>query len=343
VPPLQVLPGQLTRQRAGAVALLHQGAGSTIDHFLRGPLEERGHTLLELDSSQAPTEGQLAQLAELPLIVVVRYLDAAWVGPLRRLRRGGSLLAYLMDDDLLDPSGLADLPRPYQRRLRQRITRRRRLVPGLFDHIWVTSAVLADRYGHLGAELLPLRPHASLLAERPRLQLAYLGTSVHQAEFQWLLDLLTPLQQRHGHTHIDVFGDLAINRMLRHLPRVRVIQPMGWSNYLAETGPGRIDLLLSPLLASPFNAARAPVKFIDAARCGAAGLYSDREPYRGFVRDGIDGLLLDDRQGVWLERIEALIADPGRRQRLAAACRQRALELCAPTPTAPVQLWETPP
>lgn len=340
---MPALPGQLIRRRPAAVALLHQGGGSTIDHFLRGPLEQQGQTLLEFDSGQPPQAGQLAQLAELSLIVVVRYLPAAWLVPLRQLRRRGCLLAYLMDDDLLDPSAFASLPRPYRRRLRQRISGRRQLVPALFDRIWVTSAVLAERYGHLGAQLLPLRPHASLLARRPRLQLAYLGTSVHQAEFQWLLELFTLLQQRHSHTHIDVFGDLAINRLLRHLPRVRVIQPMGWGNYLAETGEDRIDLLLSPLLASRFNAARAPVKFIDAARCGAAGLYSDREPYRGFVRHGIDGLLLEDRQSVWLEQIEALIADPGRRLQLAAACRQRALELAAPSAAAAVQLWETRP
>ena len=88
-----------------------------------------------------------------------------------------------------------------------------------------------------------------------------------------------------------------------------------------------MDLLLTPLLESPMNAARAPVKFIDAARCGAAGLYSDRPPYRGFIRDGVDGLLLGDRQGEWLAAIERLIQDPGERRRLADAGRRRALDL----------------
>lgn len=342
VSPLPALPGQLIRQRAGTVALLHQGAGSTIDHFLRAPLEQQGLTLLDVDSSQPPQPGQLALLAELPLIVVVRYLTAPWQAALRQLRRSGCRLAYLMDDDLLDPGCLSGLPQPYRRRLQQRITRRRHLVPALFDHIWVTSAVLADRYGHLGARLLPLQPHASLLVRPEAVQLAYLGTTVHQAEFHWLLDLFSQIQQRHGNTQITVFGDLAINRLLRHLPRLRVIHPMPWGNYLAATGCTPIDLLLCPLLASHFNAARAAVKFIDAARCGAAGLYSDRAPYRGFVRDGVDGLLLDDQHSSWLMQLEALIGDPQRRRQLAAACRQRALELSHPPLSSPVQLWETP-
>ena len=82
---------------------------------------------------------------------------------------------------------------------------------------------------------------------------------------------------------------------------------------------------------SPVNAARAPVKFIDAARCGAAGLYSDRVPYRGFIRHGVDGLLLGDGHGEWLAAIEHLIGDSGARRRLAEEGRQRALRLCQGT------------
>jgi glycosyltransferase involved in cell wall biosynthesis len=241
-----------------------------------------------------------------------------------------------MDDDLLDPAAQAMLPAPYRRRLRERITAQRRRIPALFPQIWVTSAFLEQKYAALGAVRLPLSPHPDLLLQRPRLQLAYLGTSVHQLEFAWLRPLLASVLERYPQAHVDLFGDLSINRQFRDLPRVRILHPMTWSNYLAETGAGRVDLLLSPLLASPFNAARAEVKVIDAARCGAAGLYSDRPPYSGFVRDGIDGLLLADDQQLWLAAIARLIEDPGLRQRLAAAGRRRALALCQHgTTTAP--------
>jgi hypothetical protein len=236
-------------------------------------------------------------------------------------------MAYLMDDDLLDPALLPQLPRTYRQRTKERITRQRARVAELCDPIWVTSAFLERKYAYLGALRLPLRPHPGLLAEHPRLQLAYLGSSVHQLEFAWLRQLLILLQSRQPHTHVDLFGDLSINRQFRDLPRVRILHPMRWPSYLAETGQGRCDLLLTPLLESPLNAARAPVKFIDAARCGAAGLYSDRSPYRGFIRPGIDGLLLGDCQQEWLEAIEWLIGDGEARQRLAMEGRRRALEL----------------
>lgn len=312
-----------------SVLLLHQGAGSTIDHFLRGPLEALGVRVSELDSAEHPGDLQRNRLLEAGLVVVVRYLPRHWLRTLRRVRRAQVPMAYLMDDDLLDPELLRDLPVPYRRRLRQRITRQRARVPELCDRIWVTSEALARKYAHLGALQLPLSPHPALLLQPPRLQLAYFGSAVHQLEFAWLHELLSRLQQRQPHTHVDLFGDLTINRLFRDLPRVRILHPMRWDSYLAETGPGRCDLLLTPLLESPVNAARAPVKFIDAARCGAAGLYSDRPPYRGFIRHGIDGLLLGDQHQEWLEAIEALMRDPQARHRLAAAGRCRALSLSA--------------
>ena len=324
---LAPLFGSLLQISGGCVALLHQGGGSTIDHFLRGPLEANGVRLLLIDSEQGHSDQLLLELAGCRLIVAVRYLPRPWVAPLARLRQGGATVAYLMDDDLLDPSIHTLLPRAYRRRLWERVTRLHRRLPRLVDRLWVTSEPLAHKYRQLGAELLPLSPHPDLLTVRPRLQLAYLGTSVHEAEFLWLLPLLATLQQRHQHTHVELFGDLALNRHFRHLPRTRILHPMRWDNYLAETGYGRIDLLLTPLLAVPFNAAKAPVKVIDAARCGAAGLYSDRAPYRGFVHHGVDGLLLDDEPSSWLAAIERLIADPEERGRLAEAGRRRALEL----------------
>jgi hypothetical protein len=309
------------------VALLHQGAGSTIDHFLRLPVEESGRHLLEVDTSQPPDPAMVNWLGAMAQVVVVRYLPRPWLDVLWQLRRQGTELIYLMDDDLLDPAAQQDLPDSYRRRLQERITCRRHLVPLLFDAVWVTSPVLAERYGYLGAQCMPLRPHPKLLQGSPRLQLAYLGTSVHWPEMLFLVPILQELQRRHGHTHVDVFGDHKVNRLFRGLPRVRIIHPMGWSQYLAETGSQRIDLLLCPLVASRFNAARAPVKFIDAARTGAVGLYSDLPPYQGWIRDGIDGVLLMNNTTDWTNAIEALIRDSALRLRLAQVCRQRALEL----------------
>jgi hypothetical protein len=53
------------------------------------------------------------------------------------------------------------------------------------------------------------------------------------------------------------------------------------------------------------------VKFYDYARMGAAGVYTDAAPYRGFVRDGVDGLLLPNEPARWVEALAALAAPDG--------------------------------
>jgi hypothetical protein len=99
------------------VVLLHQGAGSTIDHFLRGPLEALGARILEEDSTLAPDAAVLHDLDAFRLVVMVRYLPQPWMAPLRRLRRDGTCVAFQMDDVLLDhaargPANAHGLHRP---------------------------------------------------------------------------------------------------------------------------------------------------------------------------------------------------------------------------------------
>jgi len=108
---------------------------------------------------------------------------------------------------------------------------------------------------------------------------------------------------------------------------VSVVHPMSWSNYLAYTGSVLRDIGLAPLLPDPFNAARGPTKFFDFARMNAMGIYSDVEPYRSFVRNGVDGVLLDNDPVIWVRTIRELADQPSRRRQMAEAARQRALAM----------------
>ena len=65
------------------------------------------------------------------------------------------------------------------------------------------------------------------------------------------------------------------------------------------------------------------MKFIDYARQGALGLYSRVPPYEGFVRDGIDGVLLPNEPEAWVDAIVQWAGDPAGRAARAAAARAR--------------------
>jgi hypothetical protein len=83
------------------------------------------------------------------------------------------------------------------------------------------------------------------------------------------------------------------------------------------------DIGLAPLRPNRLNEARSHVKALDLSRMGAAGIYSDEAPYRSFVQDGIDGLLLPLNAGLWEENIINLLSDVSRRRAIAAAMARK--------------------
>jgi len=174
--------------------------------------------------------------------------------------------------------------------------------------------------------LVVARTDAALLAqEHDAVHVAYHGTASHGAEIEWLHPVMAEVLARCPQAHFELFGDGRTAHAFLALPRVTLLHPLKWPNYLAYTAATRRDIGLSPLLPTPFNAARGAVKFYDFARMGAAGIYTDVTPFAGFVRGGVDGLLLPNEPARWIEAIAALVQDAPRRRAIAAAARARAL------------------
>ncbi len=88
-----------------------------------------------------------------------------------------------------------------------------------------------------------------------------------------------------------------------------------YARALAEMRP---DVLIAPLDASRFSASKIPIKFLESAAAGAAGIYSRVPPYTDPVRDGETGLLVENREEAWEEALERLYTDPDLRGRIAA-------------------------
>jgi hypothetical protein len=315
------------------VGLLSEGAGPTRAYWLGGLESPQGaDAWIEFNPRCRP---QPADLEAIGALVVVRTIPRAWLSGLRQLRAQGKPVVLLLDDALLGSEALADLPLLYRWRLWWGISRHRTCLGVLITELWVSTAALADQCRQelgphaIPIKVLPLRPALGVVATQKAFRIAYLGTASHSAELTWLLPLLAQLQRLRSDCLVELVLNRSWRRRFRHLPRTRIFYPMDWETYRMDTGNRSVDLLLVPLLPTAFNSGRAAVKFFDAARLGAVGLYSDRTPYKGFVRNGIDGQLLPDSPGAWLEAIDALLRDQGKRQQLAAGCRKRALQLCS--------------
>lgn len=304
---------------AGArrLLMLEEGATPSGDYILAPWLATLGPPIVRLDARQPPHTGQLAPG---DFVVVQRYLHAPWRHAIERQRPELAGLAWFLDDDLLDPAALDELAEPYARKIRQLASSQRPWFDQMGSQWWVSTDALARKYAQARPAVLPLALPSRLVERLPAVRVVYHGTASHQREIEWLHDVMAEVQRRCEHTHFELFGELPVNRRFRDLPRVAVLHPMRWASYLAYTAGQRADIGLAPLLPGVFNAARGPVKFIDYTRQGALGLYSRVPPYEGFVRDGIDGVLLPNEPQAWVEAIVRWADDPsGRTERVAAA------------------------
>ncbi len=92
-----------------------------------------------------------------------------------------------------------------------------------------------------------------------------------------------------------------------------------YADYARALAAAAPDVLIAPLDATRFTASKVPFKLFDSAAVGAAGIYSRVPPYTRFVRDGENGLLVDNEPAAWERALERLAADAPLRRRLADA------------------------
>jgi glycosyltransferase involved in cell wall biosynthesis len=90
-----------------------------------------------------------------------------------------------------------------------------------------------------------------------------------------------------------------------------------YAAYAQDLAARRPDVLIAPLDASRFSASKIPIKFLESAAVGAAGVYSRVSPYTDHVVDGETGLLVENREEAWEAALERLHADPELRRRIA--------------------------
>lgn len=308
------------------VGLLSNGDTASLTYLLRPYVAKLGRQSARIDTGdKALANGQTVACES---VVIVRYLPSEWIQPLREYRARGGRVIYFMDDDLMDPQVLRTLPTSYSKKIHELATRHRSLLESLCDEFWVSTAYLAEKYSCWNPKLLePGICRGDIAPAIEACSVCYHGTASHKAELEWLVPVVSAIQNGNDTTRFEVFGDHRVNKMYRMFPRVAVLHPMSWPGYLAYTSSTKQDIGLAPLLLDPFNAARGPTKFFDFVRMGAVGIYSDVAPYRGFIRDGIDGILLANEPALWVQSVLELSKDTQRRKKMAAAARERALSM----------------
>jgi hypothetical protein len=281
--------------------VLSEGHTGSTDYYLIPYLEKLGYHFTLLDYRQTPPP--ISQLDTYQLIIISRYISYPWLQVFNKLANGNIKIIYFMDDDLFDWQAIKTLALRHQWKIISKALLFRQQLMQLCDEFWVSTPYLVQKYAQFQPILLNPLSCPQTMARQKAIFVCYHGSPAHWQEILWLIPIIEQVQSRSEHIHFELFANGWMKKKLQHLPRVSLLHPMTWPNYLAFTSTQRRDIALAPLLDNPFNAARAAVKFYDYARMQAVGLYSNVPPYQGFIREAEDGFLLANEPALWVEKL----------------------------------------
>lgn len=307
--------------RPVTVTVIEHGRMPSTDYFVQPHVAQFGVPVRFIDSATQQVD-ESALMAD-ALIVFVRYIAPQWARAVQASRDRLAGVVLFMDDDLLDRGALAGLPMRYRYKIWRLALRRRKWLQEMKAGIWVSTEYLAKKYAAFNPIQISAAPSLDVLRQRSAVRIFYHGTASHSAEIRWLLPIVREVQSRCDDSFFEIFGRADVNRLYRDIPRTSVLHPMSWPNYQAYTSLGGLDIGLAPLLPGRFSAGRSSTKYLDFVRCGAVGIYSDVAPYAGFVRHGVDGMLVSNEPEAWVETIVNLARNGEVRARLAQSAAQR--------------------
>lgn len=282
-----------------------------------------------------------------PLVLVERtWKPGVTVGDaeflVKRIRRDGARMAYFIDDNLLDLPAV-----PFSAKAAVRLLCREA------DLVVVSTQALAERLADLNGRVAVL-PNAiderlffaaevgEPLEARKGVVVGFMGTFTHDRDLMMVVQPLREVLRRHaGAAVLEIVGGFAnpsLAQLFEGLP-VRVLQvPRNEVEYPAFVGwmrrHLRWDVGIAPLEDTHFNRTKSDIKFLDYSALGLSGVYSAVPAYRDVVVHEEVGLLVDNDPGRWVEALEGMITDAGKRGELGArareyVARERTLAACA--------------
>lgn len=303
---------------SGAVAIFSPSHIPTVDFYISSRLHDINPSAVHRFESLAFD----AEASNLPLgtfIVIVRHTSAAWLRFIKENKQRWSGVAYLMDDDIPGAIACRDIPLDYALWTSGRYWLAKRGLAKVCDRLWLSTDALRARYHHIQTQLVSPQAvgHSREAASIGNKRWAYHGTRIHRREIKWLLPIVKAVQQAIPEAEFEVFGDASIARLFRAVPRVKVMAPVPWADYLHYCDSADIAVALAPMLAGRFNAVRSYTKAFDIARCGAVGVFSKSEAYAA-LQTGLGGFgakLLPNDQTQWVQEVIKLLQDDDLRLR----------------------------
>lgn len=242
-------------------------------------------------------------------------------------KKNGIHTVYVLDDDILNaPSYLSSAPYYNLPSTKNNI----RTIMANCDTFLTPSPVLKEKYGKsFKYSFLINEPSLNRISEKPendKVKIGFAGSIDRAQDLNEILEeTITKLVEKYeDKIEIEFMGAkpaFCDKLGLKHLP-----YQDGYDAYTAFMAKCNWDIGLAPMPESEFHRCKYFNKYVEYASFGIVGIYSDVEPYIYGIRDGENGLLVNNNTSEWLNALIKLIEDEKYRKTLSKNCLKEANE-----------------
>lgn len=255
-------------------------------------------------------------------ILLVRPYDVSCADIAAAAKKCGKYLIVYLDDDLLEiPDLYSGLLRMWiSRVLKTKNQRALRTCIEYCDILWGSNSLLLQKYkGHvrLGkciktdvvTDISDIQPVNRRSGSETRILFA--GAADHAALLnKYIIPALNHLADEFPGIKMTCAGIVKSQLDPCRVP----IDFIPWMNsvedYRAIIRGGKYHIGIAVIEESDFYRCKYFNKFIEYSILGAVGLYTDSEPYRYVVRNGVNGFLVKSAPDDWAEKIAFAINNP---------------------------------
>jgi len=171
----------------------------------------------------------------------------------------------------------------------------------------------------------------SLGTERqiPGVTVGLVGTRTHFFDWIIVLDALKIIREKYPHVQVVTAGYPA--PFMRQVPGTLHINSVPFERYPSLLA--QVDIRLLPLdTGDKFNESKSGIGAMEAMASlrtvkkkaqGCIPIATDCPQYRAVINPGVAGMLVENTTEAWVEAMDGLLSDRGRRYRMAQACGLR--------------------
>ncbi|MDO4940324.1 MAG: hypothetical protein Q4E33_01360 [Erysipelotrichaceae bacterium] len=243
-------------------------------------------------------------------------------------KKAGKHLVYVLDDDILNvPSYISSAPNYLKPSTKKQI----RTIMSNCDTFLTTSPVLLEKYGKgfKNAFLInePSLNRIDKKEKNKKIKVGFAG-SIDRAQDlnQILRDTIEKLVNKY-HDEIDIEFMGAKPKFVEEFGLTYLPYQDGYDAYTAFMSKCNWDIGLAPMPDTEFHRCKYYNKFVEYASFGIVGVYSNLEPYVYGIKDGVNGLLVNNTTDEWYNAIVRLIEDNKLRETISKECLRQANEI----------------